>query len=367
MRNLGKYLILLGMMWLSLHKVVWACTDFRVIAKDGTVLMTRSMEYGVDMKSNLRSSPRGRNFSAVAPEGKPGLTWKAKYGYVFLDGFNVDVALDGMNEVGLSVESLYLPNFAGYQAVPAGHSSQALPYLYFADWVLSNFKTITEVRQALANVYVFAQKVPGMGDMIFPLHFSITDATGRGLVVEYIAGQLHVYDHIGVMTNSPGYDWHLVNLTNYLRLTPINPPAVITEGVTFSSNGQGFGMLGLPGDVSPPSRFIKIATLLHVAIPADNITSALNLAEHVINNVDIPLGLVREPNNGNATSETTEWVVFKDLTHKVFYYRTYGDMSLRAVALDKINFAENAPRLKMPVARTAQVEDVTEQFVRRVQ
>lgn len=352
---------------LSISNVVWACTDFRVIAKDGTVLIARSMEYGVDMKSNLRSSPRGRSFSSVAPDGKSGLAWKAKYGYLFLDGFNVDVALDGMNEAGLSIENLYLPNFAGYQVVPAGHSNQALPYLNFADWVLGNFKTVAEVRQALANVYVFEQKVPGMGDRVLPLHFSITDATGKGIVVEYIAGQLHVYDHIGVMTNSPGYDWHLTNLTNYLRLTPVNPPAVITEGLTFSSNGQGFGMLGLPGDVSPPSRFIKIATLMHVAIPADNITSALNLAEHVINNVDIPLGLVREPSNGSATNETTEWVVFKDLTHKVFYYRTYGDMSLRAVSLDKINFIENAPRLKMPVARAAQVEDVTGQFLRSVQ
>jgi choloylglycine hydrolase len=126
-------------------------------------------------------------------------------------------------------------------------------------------------------------------------------------------------------------------------------------------------MLGLPGDVSPPSRFIKIATLLHVAIPVDTITNALNLAEHVINNVDIPLGLVREPSSGNATNETTQWVVFKDLTHRVLYYRTYADMSLRAVSLDKINFTENAPRLKMPLARAAMVQDLTEQFSKAVQ
>jgi choloylglycine hydrolase len=280
---------------------------------------------------------------------------------------NIDVALDGMNEAGLSIESLYLPNFAGYQIVPTGHNNQALPYIIFADWVLGNFKTAAEVRQALMNVYVFEQKIPAMGNIVFPLHFSINDATGKGIVVEYIAGQLHVYDHIGVMTNSPGYHWHLTNSTNYLSLAPVNPPPVITAGLKFSSNGQGFGMVGLPGDASPPSRFIKTATLIHVAIPANNSETALNLAEHIINNVDIPLGLVREPSNGSSTNETTQWVVFKDLTHKIVYYRTYGDMSLRAISFDKINFSENAPRLKMPMARTAQIQDVTGQFLKTAQ
>jgi len=347
--------------------VAVACTDFRIIAKDGTVLITRSMEYSVDMKSNLRSSTRNRLFTTVAPDGKSGLSWKAKYGYLFLDAMNIDVAVDGFNEAGLSVESLYLPNFAGYQTVPADLSNEGLPYINLADWVLGNFKTVDEVRAALSHVYVFAQKIPGMGDMIFPLHFSIFDASGKGIVVEYIGGKLNVYDQVGVMTNSPGYSWHLTNLSNYLHLTPRNPPSVITEGLQFSANGQGFGMIGLPGDVSPPSRFVKTATLLHVAIPADNITSALNLAEHVINNVDIPLGLVREPGTGNATNETTQWVVFKDLTHKIFYYRTYGDLTLRAVSMDKVNLTENAPRLKMPLARPVLVQDLTEQFTKAVQ
>lgn len=345
----------------------FACTDFRIIAKDGTVLITRSMEYSIDMKANLRTSTRGRVFTMVAPDGKSGLSWKAKYGYLFLDGMNVDVVVDGFNEAGLSVEALYLPNFAGYQTVPADLSNQALPYINFGDWVLGNFKNIEEVRAALNHIYVFAQKIPGMGDMIFPLHFSIFDATGKGIVVEYIGGKLQVYDQVGVMTNSPGYSWHLTNLTNYLHLTPTNPPAVITEGLQFSSNGQGFGMVGLPGDASPPSRFVKTATLLHLAIPTDNITGALNLAEHVINNVDIPLGLVREPGSGNATNDTTQWVDFKDLTHKVFYYRTYGDMTVRAVSMDKLNLTENAPRLKMPIARSVLVQDLTDQFTKAVQ
>ena len=71
-----------------------ACTSFRLNAQDGSILITRSMEFALDLKSELRTSPRGRAFTTVAPSGKPGLSWKAKYGYVFLDGLGVDAVVD---------------------------------------------------------------------------------------------------------------------------------------------------------------------------------------------------------------------------------------------------------------------------------
>jgi choloylglycine hydrolase len=342
-----------------------ACTDFRITAKDGSVIIARSMEFAVDLKSNLRTSPRGRNFNTLAADGKPGLSWRAKYGYVFLDGFGVDAAIDGMNEQGLSLEVLYLPNFSQFQLVPSGKDNMALSYLHFGDWVLSNFKTVDEVRQALSTIYVFSQPVPEVNNITLPIHFAIYDASGKGIVVEYVNGKLNIFDNkIGVMTNSPTYDWHLTNLDNYNHLKPINPSPVVVEGVQFASNGQGFGMIGLPGDISPPSRFVKAATLLSVVTPVNDATGALNLAEHIINNFDIPLGLAREQDSGKTISETTNWVVFKDLTHKVFYYRTYEDLSLHAVAFSKLNIGENAVRLKMPIAGREFIQDMTEQFLK---
>lgn len=343
-----------------------ACTDFRVSAKDGTVLITRSMEFAVDMKSNLRSSPRGRMFSVTAPDGKPGLSWKTKYGYLYLDGMNSDYADDGMNEQGLSFEALYLPGLAQYQTVTPAHDAEALSYMHLGDWILGNFKTVDEVRQALANVVVFADKIPGLGDMIFPLHFSIYDSTGKGIVVEYVDGKMNIYDNkIGVMTNSPTYGWHMTNLNNYVHLKPINPNPVSDSGVVFSATGQGGGMVGLPGDISPPSRFVKTAILMDVVMQPDDAKSALNLAQHVINNVDIPTGLAREMSNGNYTNEITQWVVFKDLTNKVFYYRTYGDLTLHAVTMAKIDFSEKAAMLKMPIASQEYVKDMTDDFLKQ--
>ncbi|HEX4045639.1 MAG TPA: penicillin amidase, partial [Gammaproteobacteria bacterium] len=74
-----------------------ACTDFRLIAKDGTVLITRSLEFALDLKSNLMSSPRNRSIDNATLEGKPALSWKTKYGYLFFDGLDTGMAIDGMN------------------------------------------------------------------------------------------------------------------------------------------------------------------------------------------------------------------------------------------------------------------------------
>lgn len=345
------------------HQASMACTDFNLTATDHTVLVTRTMEFAQDLQSHLRTSPRGRLFNDVAPNGKPGMSWKANYGYVFLDGMNMDFAVDGMNEAGLSFEYLYLPGETQYQTVPAGKESQALSYLKFGDWVLSNFKSVDEVKVALGKVYVVSQALPSMPNFEFPLHAAIYDASGKGIVVEFVAGKVNIYDNeVGVLTNSPTYDWQLINLRNYVNLTPWAPKPIIVGNIVFASTGQGSGMKGLPGDTSPPSRFAKINVYKASIYPAANATELLSHAQHIIDTVDIPLGSVRSKTNNNVVTEYTQWTVFKDLTNKNFYYRTYGNTTLRKVSLAQLNFAEGAKRLFMPIADTQYVLDVTKQF-----
>lgn len=350
----------LGSMSLAL-----ACTDFRVVAKDGTVVIARSMEFSMDMKSNIMTSPRGKVFNTTTPNKLPGLSWKAKYGYVYVDGLGLGVPLDGMNEQGLAYEALLFPGEAGYQRIPANKDAQAVSYVNFGDWILGNFKTVDEVRAALKKIYVYEATIPSLNNAVFPVHFSIYDASGKGIVVEYVKGIMKIYDnHIGVMTNSPTYDWHLTNLRNYVNLTPVTPTPVVDAGVTFAATGQGAGMVGLPGDISPPSRFVKIALMSKTVLqPADS-TGAVNLAQHMMNNVDIPLGFVRESQKENAsTNELTQWVVFKDLKHKILYYRTYEDLSLHAVDMSKLDFSETASQLKMPMASKQFVFDMTPELL----
>jgi choloylglycine hydrolase len=357
-----KKAIALALLALTLPS--FACTDFMLTAKDGTLLISRSMEFGQNLNSNLRTSTRERTFTTTTPNNKPGLSWTAKYGYLYVDGFNVDAVFDGLNEAGLTFEYLYLPSETQYQTIPAGKDNQAVPYASFGDWVLSNFQTVDEVKQALLNIYVSNQVIPQLGNATLPAHASIRDASGKGIVVEFYNEKINVYDNIGVMTNSPKYDWQVTNLRNYINLSPYNPAPIVADGITYSSTGQGTGAVGLPGDASPPSRFVKTAFMLTNVTPVQNATDLVNLAQHIMNNVDIPAGLVRSVDNGQTSVDTTQWVVFKDVTHKMFYYRIYNDMTLRVVEMSKINFGKNAVRLKMPMAGSSYMMNMTSQFTR---
>lgn len=340
-----------------------ACTDFKLTAKDGTLLITRSMEFGQDLKSNLRSSPRGRVFTTTTPNNKAGLTWKSLYGYLYVDGFNMDASFDGMNEAGLTFEYLYLPGETQYQTIAEGKDAQAIPYFLFGDWVLSNFKTTDEVKLALNGVYVSAATIPQLGNAVLPAHASIYDASGKGIVVEFYNNQINVYDNIGVMTNSPKYDWQVTNLRNYLNLSATNPNSITQDGVTYAVTGQGSGAVGLPGDASPPSRFVKTSFMVKNVYAAEDTSGLVNLAEHIINNVDLPAGYVRSSDTNRVSTDITEWVVFKDITHKVFYYRTYNNMTIRSVDMGKVDFSEKAALLKMPLSTELYQINVTDTFL----
>ena len=355
-----------GLLLLQLEQA-FACTDFRIISQDKSVIVGRSLEFSQDLNCNVRTSPRGITFTNVAPDGTQGMSWKSKYGYVYIDALNAPVTMDGLNEKGLSFEYLFLPGETQYSQVPVGKNNQAIPYFRLGDWILGNFATLDEVKKELPNIYVYSQKLLEFGDEIFPVHAAIYDATGKGIVVEFIDGKMNIYNNeLGVMTNSPGYDWHMVNIRNYLNLSPYNPVPVMFNKMTFISTGQGGGMLGLPGDVSPPSRFIKIAMLSASAVAAATAQEALNLAQHFMNTVDIPKGFVRaKKDEVEDWLEITQWAVFKDLTNKVIYYRTYNDMTIRSLPLGQLNLSENAPLLKMPMKGIPFIFDITEHFLQQ--
>ncbi|KWT71074.1 Choloylglycine hydrolase [Hyphomicrobium sulfonivorans] len=319
-----------------------ACTDVRLMAKDGSAFSSRTMDFGMDLESALLIVPRGNEVVSPAPKGN-GLTWKGKYGYVGMNAFNLSMMADGMNEKGLGFGALYLPGETKYQDVPADGSAKALSNALFGDWVLSNFETVEEVKAALNGVTVWGESMPQFGSFI-PLHFTIHDATGKSIVIEYVGGAAKVYDNtVGVLTNSPTYDWHIQNLRNYVYLSPLNAGPEKIGNVTYTGTGQGSGLYGLPGDPTPPSRFIMAVASSHLAIQPANSAEALTQAQHIMNRVDIPRGMVRDyskTTKGTVAGDYTLWTVFRDHANLVYYWKTYDHPNLRAIDLTKIDFSK---------------------------
>jgi choloylglycine hydrolase len=319
----------------------FACTSFQIKAGDGTVVIGRSNEFGIDAKSQIVYEPAAKAFTSKSPDGGKGMGWKSKYAFLGINGLGlVESFGDGMNEAGLSMEGLYFTE-SKYEAVGPEDAARAISTNDFVSWVLGNFATVDEVKAALPAVRVWGEAVEALGGPI-PLHFALHDASGKCIVVEFINGEKKVYDNpIGVMTNMPEFPWHVTNLRNYLNINPLIPKARDFNGVEIRPTGTGSGWLGITGDWSPPSRFVRIAYLVYTSPQAKDRTGALNLAKHILNTVDIPKGSVEaqlkaQGSTDAISEEYTQWSVLLDLTNRVFYYYAYDDMNLKSIDLKKI-------------------------------
>lgn len=297
--------------------------------------------------------------TATQPDLKPGTDWVSKYGFVGINTLGVDISTDGMNEAGLSIGTLYIPDFVAYQPYPTD-GSPAISNIELSNWVLSQFATVVEVAAALPHVSVYNLVMPSVGPQ--PLHWAIHDAQGGSIVVEYIGGQLHVFDNpIGVLTNAPNFDWHMANLRTHVNLTNVNVDGIKLGNVTVEPIGQGTGLVGLPGDYTPPSRFLRAVALAYASVPPKTAEEGVNQAFHILNAVDIPLGAIAERSPKNPKQmiyETSQWTTVHDLKHRICYVRTYGALSIKKVDLTHLDFSGG--RIKhIPMATTMETADVT--------
>ena len=338
-----------------------ACTNIMVKSQDNAVVIGRTLEFGPSLNSEIVSSPKGKKFSNKLLDGSESLSWVAKYGFVYLNFFGQDHAVDGMNDQGLSIGFLYLPGYTQYPKAKDTDIPKSIPYFQLGDWVLSQFKTTKEAQKALESLQVFGQKLTVDGkEYSFPIHMVVNDAQGESIVVEFNNAQMQIYDNpLGILTNSPTFDWQMTNLKNYANLSPYAVEPIKIDGMVYSATGQGAGMVGLPGDSTPPSRFVKMAFLQQTALPVASARDAVVLSEHIIDNVFIPNGMVRNA-KGTPGTETTQWTVFKDLKNMKLYFKSYDFPALQLVDLQSLNLQEGAKVVRIPVNHpTPLAQDVT--------
>jgi choloylglycine hydrolase len=321
---------------LLFFKSLDACTAFQLSSQDGTHIYCRSLEFGFKLSSDLLIVPRQTPFTGTAPQGKSGLKWACKYGYIGMNqAFARTLISDGMNEKGVAIGILYFPGYAQYENPDPARQDQTLGAWELASYLLATCANLSEVKTALSQTLVAQEILPGTKDFIFPLHFYITDSSGEALVVEYVDGKRKEYSNpLRVLTNSPTFDWHLTNLSTYIHLSPMNYPNLKLPGYTIENFGQGSGLLGLPGDYTPPSRFVRATFFSQWAIPQKTANETLLLGFHILNNFDIIPGLVKS----NHTSEMTEWTLIHDMTSLKTYFRSYASLQIQMVDLKKIDF-----------------------------
>lgn len=330
--------------WVLAYGSLEACTGIKLTAKDGSIVHGRTFEFGIDVDTSIVYIPQGIPFVGATPNGE-GLKYQVKYASVGTIAADRMAVLDGINEKGLSVGTFYFPGFAGYATIDASNQSKALSPVEFPNWLVTQFATIDEVKAGLSGVVIAPTVTKEWGPTPAPFHYIVYDKSGKSLVIEPVNGKLLTYDNpLGVFTNSPEFPWHLTNLRNYINLTPNNPKPLKIDGMEFASFGQGGGMVGLPGDFTPPSRFVRAAIFSITAIPSETANESIFQAFHLLNQFDIPVGIAREKVGDVVYSDYTLVTCARDPQSLRYYYRTYNDQTIRVVDLTK--FDPNSKSIK---------------------
>lgn len=361
MKSVKKLIIILGLGW-SLHSPIDACTGIALMAQDGSFVHGRTAEFGLDLDLSLLFIPKNTAFKGITSKGE-GLSYTAKFAAIGSSAFSEKAVIDGINEQGLAVGAFYFPGFAHYALVDADNQHQGLSPIDFPNWILTQFATVEEVKASLSEIVLGDLVLSEWGNQTPPFHYIVLDSKGKSLVIEPLKEGLKVYDNtLGIITNSPGFDWHLLNLRNYMHLSTENPPPRVLDGITLTSFGQGAGMMGIPGDFSPPSRFVRAVFYTAAMKPSSTGDASIFQGFHLLNQFDIPKGSVRQTSGDQTHEEWTLATVMRDSKALKYYFRTYEDEEIRVVDL-KTLIQEKASLTRYPINTPGKARDITKNLM----
>ncbi len=240
---------------------------------------------------------------------------------------------EAINEKGLGMAGLNFPEYAHYADIESVDKDNITPY-EFIPWILGGCKDMAEAKLAVEKLSLiaipFSQRIP-----LAPLHWIISDKTGS-IVVEQTSSGLKIHDNpTGIMTNNPQFDFHMTNLSNYLGCSPYEPQNHIYTA-PIPSIGHGFGGVGLPGDNSTCSRFVRAVFAKGNSVFAGDCSEGDNIAQffHILENVAVVRGATRLT---DGTPDYTTYASCANADKGIYYYKTYGNSQITAVKMHAHN------------------------------
>jgi penicillin V acylase-like amidase (Ntn superfamily) len=304
---------------LFLAPIADACTRLVYLGANDQVITARSMDWKVDVGTNLWVFPRGMKRSGEA--GPNSIQWTSRYGSVIASGYDISTT-DGMNERGLVANVLWLveSSYPKYDGKKPGLTLAA-----WAQYVLDNFATVHEAVDALSAepFTVVTASVPGE-NRIATLHLSMSDATGDSAIIEYIGGKqvIHHSRQYQVMTNSPIFEEQLA-LNAYWK--------------------QIGGTVMLPGTNRAADRFARASFYVNAIPKAENPNEALASVFSVIRNASVPYG-INTPSEPNISS--TRWRTVSDQKRKLYFFESALTPNVFWVDLTKLDLSESTGSVK---------------------
>lgn len=314
-----------------------ACTGISLTAQDGSQVVARTVEWAATpMQCGYVVAPRGHSHQSYTPTGSNGLIYKSVYGYVGIYTEYEPFVVEGVNETGLSAGLFFFPQYGEYAPYNSADNDKTLCDMQFVSWVLSQFSSIDEVKAGINKIDLVT-----LNHKIGAVHWRIAEPNGRMVVLEVVEGVPHFYENeLGVLTNAPGFNWHMTNLNNYVNLEPGSAADnTLKPGITLHSLGHGSGMLGLPGDFTSPSRFVRAAFYQTTSPVWETGFETVVQAFHILNNFDIPIGTQHvKADIPKGMPSATQFTAATDQKAMKLYYRTAWNSNIRCIDLNTIDF-----------------------------
>ena len=238
---------------------------------------------------------------------------------------------EATNEKGLSMAGLNFPGNADYKPEAAGKDNVA-PF-EFIPWILGQCADLSEARKLLARMNLvninFSEQFP-----LSPLHWMISDREGS-ITVEAVKEGLRVYENpVGILTNNPPFDFQMHNLSNYMGLSREKQENRFAPGLNLEAYSRGMGAMGLPGDLSSASRFVKAAFTKMNSLSGDTESESISQFFHILGSVAQQRGCVHM---GNGEYEITIYTSCCNTDKGIYYYTTYENSQISGVDMHREN------------------------------
>lgn len=303
------------------------CTAMNVKTKDNHVLFGRTMDFSYELDPQLYVVPQGYEWNNYFQTH----TIQTQYSFM---GIGQDISpvtfADGVNEKGLAIAVLYFPGFAQYDEIDLNDDKMNITALELTKFLLSTCESVADVSLVLPTI-----RIVGIEDevtkSIAPLHWMIADKSGECMVIEKMADGLHLLTNpIGVLSNSPNLEWHLTTSRNYMNVSPFQSEEKGLGQIVLTPFGQGGGTFGMPGDYTPPSRFIRTVFQKNFTFYPENRNGSIMACFHIMESVSIPKGVVMTK---RQMSDYTQYTAFIDLNTQEYFFRTYDHSEVISVQL----------------------------------
>lgn len=295
------------------------CTAMSLTTNKKDVIFGRTMDFSYELDPEVYIVPAHYEWNSIGDT-------KIINKYKFIGtGQNIGkvIVADGVNETGLSAAALYFPEYACYDDLTKKNTTnKKIAAIDLVNFLLGNCSNVDDVIKIMGGIDIIGVE-DTITHTVAPLHWIIVDKNDKCITVEKTKQGLKIFNNpIKVLSNSPDFKWHITNLRNYLNLSPKQNDKIEWKDIILTPFGQGAGTLGLPGDYTPPSRFVRTTFLKNFAVIPKTTDETINLCFNIMKSVMIPKGIVITKRN---TFDYTQYTVFMNVSTGDYYFNTYNN------------------------------------------